>query len=98
MMIWEGYRHKLLQKYNCVESSQYMYMYLLFNTCTFYKTVHCLLRVVGVLWVVPLMLQTPLYIATKNGHTAVVKILVNTGADVNKVSPWCVHLMFHLCT
>ena len=33
-----------------------------------------------------LMLQTPLYAAAQNGHTAVVEILVKAGADVNKVS------------
>ena len=32
------------------------------------------------------MLQTPLCAAARNGHTAVVEILVKARADVNKVS------------
>ena len=32
------------------------------------------------------MLQTPLYGAAGNGHTAVVEILLKAGADANKVS------------
>ena len=31
-------------------------------------------------------LQTPLYVASENGHTAVVEVLVKAGADVGKVS------------
>ena len=35
------------------------------------------------------MLQTtPLYEAVRNGHIAMVEILVKAGADVNKVSHW----------
>ena len=32
------------------------------------------------------MLQTPLFGAAENGHTAVVEILLKAGADANKVS------------
>ena len=31
------------------------------------------------------MLQTPLYSAARNGHTAVVEMLLKAGADMNKV-------------
>ena len=32
------------------------------------------------------LLQTPLYAAAANGHTAVVELLLKAGADANKVS------------
>ena len=36
--------------------------------------------------VISFMLQTPLYGAAENGHTAVVEMLLRAGADMNKVS------------
>ena len=36
--------------------------------------------------VISFMLQTPLYGAAKQGHIAVVEMLLKAGADVNKVS------------
>ena len=36
--------------------------------------------------VISFMLQIPLYGAAKNGHIAVVEMLLKAGADVNKVS------------
>ena len=36
--------------------------------------------------VISFMLQTPLYGAAANGHTAVVEMLLRAGADMNNVS------------